>query len=141
MYSSKLSVSVHILCVIALFDGSDVTSERIADSIQTNSALVRRLMSNLKKAGLIHAQTKRGVTGLAKPAENISLKEIFQAVEPQQRIIDIHTDTNMKCSVGANIESALEQVYSQLQEQFITQLDNITLSDIIQSMHEGRTLI
>lgn len=136
MYSSKLSVSVHMLCVIALCNGSNVTSDQIADSIQTNPALVRRLMSRLKKAGLIHVQTKRGVTGLAKPVERISLREIFLAVEPQQRIIDIHTDTNMKCSVGANIEAALEQFYSKLQEQFTTQLDNITLSDIISYMSE-----
>ena len=53
MYSTKLSVSIHILSVIVLMEGQPVTSEYIASSINTNPALVRRLMSRLKKAKLI----------------------------------------------------------------------------------------
>ncbi len=49
MYSTKLSVSIHIMSVIVLMEGQPVTSEYIASSINTNPALVRRLMSRLKK--------------------------------------------------------------------------------------------
>lgn len=66
MYSTKLSVSIHILTVIALMEGQAVTSEYIASSINTNPALVRRLMSRLRKATLITASPGLGVTGLAK---------------------------------------------------------------------------
>lgn len=130
-YSTKLSVSIHILCMIARNPDSSVTSDYIAGSIQTNPALVRRLMSRLKKANLIHTQTKLGATGLAKASSEISLMEIFRAVEPEQRIFDIHTDTNMKCPVGANIGKALTRIYDQVQENFEKQLEGIYLSDIL----------
>ena len=69
MYSTKYSVSIHILSLIALKEEQPITSEYIAGSVNTNPALVRRLMSSLKKAGLIRAQTKLGVLGLEKPPE------------------------------------------------------------------------
>ena len=134
MYSSKLSVSVHILCVIDLYKNEQITSETIAESIQTNPAIVRRLLSNLKKAGLIRIQTKLGVKGLTRPISDITLKEIFQAVEPQTKLVNIHTDTNIKCQVGANIQTALDDVYSDLQEQFMQHLHCIKLSDVMQKM-------
>ena len=36
MYSTKLSVSIHIMSVIVLMEGQPVTSEYIASSINTN---------------------------------------------------------------------------------------------------------
>lgn len=131
MYSTKLSVSIHILCMIALSPDSSITSDHMADSIQTNPALVRRLMSQLKKANLIETQTKLGATGLAKSSSEISLLEVFRAVEPEQRLFDIHTGTNMKCPVGANIGNVLTQIYDQVQTNFEDQLRNIYLSDIL----------
>lgn len=131
MYSTKVSVSIHILCMIALNPDCPITSDRMAGSIQTNPALVRRLMSQLKKANLIKTQTKLGATGLAKPSSDISLREVFRAVEPEQRLFDIHTGTNMKCPVGANIGKVLTQIYDQVQTNFEDQLGNIFLSDIL----------
>lgn len=134
MYSTKLSVSIHILCLIARQAPSPITSEGIAGSIGTNPALVRRLMGRLKKAGLIQTQTKLGATGLAKPADEISLCEVFHAVEPQQRIFDLHTGTNRNCYVGAHIEATMGKVFDQLQDSLEKQLGNITLSDILKDL-------
>ena len=131
MYSTKLSVSIHILCMIALKPDCPITSDRMAGSIQTNPALVRRLMSKLKKANLIETQTKLGATGLAKPSSDISLREVFRAVEPEHRLFDIHAGTNMKCPVGANIGKTLTQIYDKVQVDFEDQLGNISLFDVL----------
>ncbi|MDN5352119.1 MAG: hypothetical protein PWQ12_1039 [Clostridiales bacterium] len=134
MYSTKFSVSIHILSVIALSDGKPVTSDYIASSINTNPALVRRLMSALKKAGLIKAQTRIGATGLAKPAGTISLKSVFKAVEKEQRLFAIHEDTNHECPVGAKIGDVLEHVNFQVQTKFEEELEKIHLSDILEGL-------
>lgn len=136
MYSTKLSVSIHILCMLALNNGNPITSDWIAGSIGTNPALVRRLMGKLKKADLIQVQTKIGATGLNKPSEEISLFEVFRAVEDQQRIFDLHTNTNENCFVGANIGRSLTGVYDKLQETFEKQLDEVRLSEIINHLQE-----
>ncbi|MFU1875248.1 Rrf2 family transcriptional regulator, partial [Enterococcus faecium] len=51
--STKLSVAIHILSLIETGPQEQVTSEYIASSVNTNPVVVRRLMSQLKKAGLI----------------------------------------------------------------------------------------
>ena len=59
-YSTKYSDAIHILAYIHLFKGTDLSSDRIAQSVETNPAYVRRIMSDLRIAGLIESQ--RGKT-------------------------------------------------------------------------------
>ncbi len=134
MYSTKYSVSIHILSLIALKEEQPITSEYIAGSVNTNPALVRRLMSSLKKAGLIRAQTKLGVLGLAKSPEEISLLQVFKAVEKEQHLFAIHSDTNTKCPVGARIGDTLEFINNQVQSVFEKELASIYLIDILKDL-------
>ncbi|MFR3730274.1 Rrf2 family transcriptional regulator [Lacrimispora sp.] len=136
MFSTKLSVSIHILCMLALNNGNPITSDWIAGSIGTNPALVRRLMGKLKKADLIKVQTKLGATGLNKPSDEISLLEVFLAVEENHRIFDMHTNTNEHCFVGANIGRSLTGVYDKLQDTFEKQLAEVRLSEIVSRLNE-----
>lgn len=131
MYSTKLSVSIHILSVIALMEQQTVTSDYIASSINTNPVLVRRLMSRLKNAKLIKTSTKLGVTGLARKPEEISLLEVFLAVEDHRDLFSIHSNTNLNCPVGAKIEGTLKHLYDNIQTATEDKLSAITLADII----------
>lgn len=131
MYSTKYAVSIHILCLISMKREVCVTSDYIARSVNTNPALVRRLMSHLKKAGLIHTQTKLGVMGLSRAPEDITLLEVFKAVEERQDLFAIHSDTNTACPVGANIGSVLEQINGTIQTSFEAELSNLYLSNIL----------
>ncbi|WP_029694967.1 Rrf2 family transcriptional regulator [Lacrimispora indolis] len=135
MYSSKLSVSIHILSVIALMGTQPATSEYIATSINTNPALVRRLMSRLKKADLIKTSTRLGATGLAKNAEDITLLNIFLAVEDHTDLFSIHGNTNHDCPVGAKIENTLKHLYGTIQTATEEKLSAITLADITKEFH------
>jgi len=131
MYSSKLSVSIHILTLIALMDEHPLTSEYIASSVNTNPVLVRRLMSRLKRAKLIKTSTKLGVTGLAKKAEDITLLDIFIAAEDHRDLFSIHSNTNQNCPVGAKIENTLKHLYGNIQTATEEKLSAVTLADII----------
>ncbi len=139
MYSTKLSVSIHILTVIALMEGQAVTSEYIASSINTNPALVRRLMSRLRKATLITASPGLGVTGLAKKKEDITLLDIFLAVEENACLFSIHGNTNHQCPVGARIENILKCLYDNIQSTTQQALSAITLADITAGIHTHNT--
>lgn len=134
MYSTKYAVSVHILSLIDSKKGESITSNDIAKSVNTNPALVRRLMSDLKKAGLIQTQTKIGVTGLLKNPEEISLLEIFKAVETRQDLFAIHSDTNIACPIGANIGCVLEHINGKIQSSFKEELETLHLSNIIDGL-------
>lgn len=134
IYSTKFAVSIHILSLIALKKEESITSDYIAGSVNTNPALVRRLMSGLKKAELIQTQTKIGVTGLLKVPEEISLLEIFKAVESRQDLFAIHSDTNTSCPVGSKIGCVLEDINGKVQSEFEKELGNLHLSDILEGL-------
>ena len=52
-YSYKLSNAIHILTYVDIYKNDDLSSARIAASIEANASVVRNLMSKLKKAGLL----------------------------------------------------------------------------------------
>ncbi|MDF2869238.1 MAG: ywnA [Anaerocolumna sp.] len=134
MYSTKFAVGIHILSLIALKQEDGITSDYIAGSVNTNPALVRRLMSDLKKSGLIQTKTKIGVTGLMKTPEEITLLEIFKAVENRQDLFAIHSDTNSECPVGARIGWVLEGINHKVQYSFQEELETMHLSDILEGL-------
>lgn len=134
MYSTKYAVSIHILSLIASKKEKSITSDYIAESVNTNPALVRRLMSDLKKAGLIRTQTKIGVTGLLKAPEEISLLEILKAVEERQELFAIHSDTDKTCPVGARIGCVLEHINGKVQSRFEEELESLHLSNILDGL-------
>lgn len=134
MYSTKFAVGIHILSLIALKQEDGITSDYIAGSVNTNPALVRRLMSDLKKSGLIQTKTKIGVTGLMKTPEEITLLEIFKAVENRQDLFAIHSDTNSECPVGARIGCVLEGINRKIQYSFQEELETMHLSDILEGL-------
>jgi Rrf2 family protein len=134
--STKLSVAIHILSLIEIGPPERVNSELIAASVNTNPVVVRRLMSKLKKAGLIHTSRGATQTYLLKRPEDISLYEIYTAVELEQDIFNIHQNPNPKCVVGANIQAALEKQYAKVQQSMETELKEITLADVVQQIKQ-----
>ncbi|MDS8922347.1 Rrf2 family transcriptional regulator, partial [Streptococcus pneumoniae] len=59
--SSRFAVGIHILALIDLNKETASSSEFIAGSVNTNAAVIRKIMGMLKKAGLIEVQP--GVAG------------------------------------------------------------------------------
>lgn len=130
--SSRFTVAVHILALLAVHPSDVQTSETIAASVNTNPVVIRRIMSQLKKAQLI--QIQRGSSGikLLKPASLITLLAIYQAVIPieHQQLFRVHQDCNPNCDVGAHIQVAIESTLNQAQQALENRLKNVTLQDI-----------
>ena len=51
--SSRFTVAVHILALIKIEKNYALTSNQIAESVNTNPVVIRRLMGKLKKVGFI----------------------------------------------------------------------------------------
>ena len=134
-FSTKLSDAIHILAFIALNDNQSLSSAMIATSIQTNPAYVRQLMAKLKAATLI--QSSRGQTNpaLGKEPRDISLFEVYRAVEGEKQLLHLDTHTNPECGVGMNIQLALAEYYERVQDVAEREMMRITLQDIIDSYH------
>jgi len=133
--NSRFAVSVHILAYLAFRRGAAVPSAEIAGSFATNPVVIRRLLSALVKARLVSAQ--KGANGgfaLASTPPNISLLDVYRAVEPTPNH-GLRTFTpNHKCPVGAKIEFILHGVFFKAQAGMETALARFTLAAIDQEL-------
>ena len=123
-YSIQFSDAIHILAYIEICKGTDaLSSEMIAKSVETNPANVRKIMSQLKKSGLIPT--------LAKRPENITLLEIYKSIEGNTNLIQVDPKTNPNCIVGANIQEVLSEKYDALQKKVEEEMNEITRDMLI----------
>lgn len=134
--NSRFAVSVHILAYLAYRGSAAVPSAEIASSVDTNPVVIRRLLSALMKARLVSAQ--KGAAGgfsLASTPKNISLLNIYRAVEPEPNHGLRHFTPNHKCPVGAKIESILHAIFFQAQAGMEAELSRVSLADIDTQLH------
>ena len=130
-HSSRLAVSVHALAYLAFRAGTPVTSPEIASSVGTNPVVIRRLLSALKAARLVSAQ--KGATGgftLASAPGNITLLDIYRAVEPKGEQGLKHFAPCQKCPIGSKIVSVLEGAFFKAQSGMEAELQRITLAEV-----------
>lgn len=134
--NSRFAVSLHILAYLVYRAGHAVPSAEIASSVDTNPVVIRRLLSALVKARLVTAQ--KGAAGgfaLASTPANITLLDVYRAVEPQPNHGLRHFAPNHKCPVGAKIESILQGIFFKAQAGMEAELSRITLADVDQQLH------
>ncbi|MEN2666818.1 Rrf2 family transcriptional regulator [Listeria aquatica] len=132
--STRFSVAVHILTLVDRNRGEQITSEEIAGSVGTNPVVIRRIMSLLKKAGLLHSSPGASVTYLTRDPEEISLYEVYRAVEGEKQLFDMHQNPNPNCFVGAHIQDALDDAFLNAQRKMEAELKKVSLQDIRASM-------
>lgn len=130
-YSTKLSDAIHILVLIALDPLKNLTSQTIAESIKTNPSFVRQIMAKLKKENLINSIHGHASPQLAKPANQITLLDVYYAIEGNKPLLHLDTHTNPECGVGVNIQLALHDYYQEVQATAEQKMSSITLQEII----------
>ena len=137
-YSTKLSDAAHILAFIALHLDCDLTSDKIAESVKTNPAYVRQLMSALRKGGLLTSVKGHPRPALAKVPCQISLLDIYRSVEGDKPLLHQDTHTNPACGVGVNIQLALRDCYDLVQARAEEAMDGITLQEVLDRYEKKR---
>ncbi|WP_424951492.1 Rrf2 family transcriptional regulator [Deinococcus sp.] len=131
--NSQFSVAAHMLVLVQVFPGP-LSSESIADSVGVNPVVVRQVSGLLRRAGLL--ETRRGVAGatLTRPAEQITLLDVYRAVNAPQQVLKMHPHPNPQCSVGANIQTVLNTVYAEAQAALEARLARMSLADVVRDL-------
>ena len=129
--SSRFTVALHIFtCVDAFKDEYKVTSDFLACSINTNPVIVRRLLTKLKKAGLI--KVARG------PLSEISFLDVYEAIETENKadLFRFHESPNPECPVGRNIHNLLDGKLVAIQTAMENEMRKYTIADLSYELHE-----
>lgn len=134
-FSSRLPVAVHILLAIVEFEGKEkTTSTFLAGSVNINPVIIRNTLGQLKTAGLVTVKAGEGGASLAKDPKDITLMDIFNAVEKEEALFHFHENPNPECPVGKNVHAVLDCRLAAIQETMQRQMKSITLQDLINDM-------
>ncbi|MEH7113983.1 Rrf2 family transcriptional regulator [Neobacillus niacini] len=134
--SSRFAVGIHILSLIEFNKEGTSSSEFLASSVNTNPAVIRKLMGMLKKAGLV--EVRPGIAGakLAKDLSDITLYDVYKAVNVVQdkELFSLHDNPNPACPVGRNIQNTVEPLFSAAQIAMEKVLGSVTLKDVVKDI-------
>ncbi|MGN0728182.1 Rrf2 family transcriptional regulator [Treponema sp.] len=131
--SSRFTLAVHIFACIEQFaKTSKVTSDFLAGSTNVNPVIIRKLLGQLKNAGLIDVARGTGGTTISRPLEKITFLDIYRAVEcvENEQLFHFHENPNPDCPVGKNIHHILDGKLERVQSAMEKELEAITLADV-----------
>ena len=130
--SSRFAVAVHVLTLMAWADDEPLKSEQVAESVNTNPVVIRRMLCELAESKLVVSQSgSMGGTKLARDPEEITLLDIYQAVE-NRGVFALHRHPpSRNCPVGVNIGSVLNEVLDEVDSAVERVLANITIKDVV----------
>ena len=135
--NSQFAMAVHILTLLARSGGENLKSDCIAQSVNTNPVVIRRLLAHLAQAGLVASQTgAAGGTHLAKQPKDVSLACVYKAVSCGDVFALPHREARKDCPVGRNIQAVLCRLQKEVDCTVNDKLREFTLEDVIQ-MIEG----
>ena len=131
--SSRFTIAIHIFACIETF-GEDykITSDFLASSINVNPVIIRKILLQLRKAGLIEVARGTGGTTATRPMDQITFYDIYLAVDllGEGELFHFHENPNPDCPVGRNIHAVLDDKLMRVQKAMETELSSVTLEDI-----------
>lgn len=136
--SSRFTMAIHMFACIDTFAGQKMTSDFMAGSVGTNPVVIRKLLQQLKAAGLVEVARGTGGVHITRPLEQITFLDIYRAVEctPDEELFHFHENPNAQCPVGRNIHAVLDKKLDKVQEAMERELAAITLADVKQGIAE-----
>ena len=138
--NSQLTIAAHILAVLAHHkDDGAITSDVLAEGFGTNPVVIRRVLSQLKKAGLIAGRS--GVGGgsvLSKPAEEITLADAYTAiVDDAGTVLGRHPG---HCADGVSITPIiaeyLNEIFEDAEQALLKNLSAVSINDLTQEIRK-----
>ena len=130
--NTQFSIAVHLLAGLGYNSDVEVTSAALAKSVNACPSFVRRVLAKLSRAHLVHATTgKSGFCSLARKPKDITLLDIYKAVDAP-KVFSVHDYPVQKaCPVSCNIKTSLDNVLHKTQKAMEESLRNVNLADVL----------
>jgi Rrf2 family protein len=135
--SVQFTVAAHIMAALGYFQGEEISSANLAQSVNADPTFVRKSLSKLSKAGLV--VTKRGKSGasvLARPPRQITLLDIYRASAAPPAFAIHSYPVHKRCPVSCNIKECMSEVLARAQYSFESSLAKITLASLVGQIRE-----
>lgn len=132
--SNQFTLAVRILVYIDTFkEDYKVTSDFLARSTKVKPATIRKILGQLKTAGLIAGGRRAGSGFIRYSLDEISLLDVYRAVEciPNGQMFYFRENKNTDYPVGKERQIVLDEILSEVQENIEKELCSKTLADVV----------
>lgn len=124
---NRLSRMLHVLIHMDRISGP-VTSETISRMLDTNPVVVRRTMGGLRAAGhLTSVKGHRGGWTLAKPLDEVTLRDVHEALGSPRLLAIGLADDNPACLIERAVNEALEEVMHEAEQRLLQRFGEVTI--------------
>lgn len=130
--SSRSAVAIHALTLLARWAERSLSSAEIADSLASNPVLVRRILGDLRDAGLVwSAEGRGGGWSLARAPREITLYDAYAAVETGPILSRLAHPPSEECEVGRHIQGLLETEFRDAERAMEERLGRTNIADLL----------
>lgn len=124
--NTRFATGVHALVLLAAEPDKLKTSEEIAERLEINPVVVRRIFSLLGRAKLLESQKgPHGGSKLARSAKQITLADVYRALDGGELF-----HTSRTGSQPAKVGAALKRAFARAEEAAREELSRTTLNQI-----------
>jgi Rrf2 family protein len=125
--NTRFATGVHAMVLLAAETDQLQTSEQLAGKLGINPVVVRRVFSLLHTAGLLESQKgPRGGSRLARPPKQITLADIYAAVEGGDLFHPVEFSGGQSAKVSAALKRAVGAADAAMREE----LEKTTLNQL-----------
>lgn len=131
--NSDFVVAVHAM-VFLHHKGETVSSNMLAENACTNPARVRRVMSKLKKAGLVETREGRAEGGYSYfKTKRVTLGDICEALSVDFADFTWRSgDKEKECLISSGMSGYMDGLFHEMNRRCREYLDTITIAEVEQ---------
>jgi|SRR5215217_3444648 len=129
--SSRLSLSLHALVHLHKQPDEAITSTTLARCLMTNPVVVRRVLGELRDAGIV-ASTKGHDGGwrLLRPAAEISLRQVYAAMGESLLIRTESDPGDVACGIVRTVNSVMGEFIADAEALLAARLERVSIDDL-----------
>lgn len=127
---SRLSSVLHALLHMAAFD-RPMTSDALAQCMETHPVVVRRTMAGLREAGIVSSEKgHHGGWVISADLSKITLRDIHEALGEPAILALGHRNGNPKCLVEQSVNATLGGAFEEAEKLLMQRFASVTLAEI-----------
>lgn len=137
--SSRFTIAIHMFSCMEIFGRErKITSDFLASSINVNPVVIRNILSQLRKAGLVEVARGTGGTTATRPIDEITFYDVYLAVDllEEGELFRFHENPNPQCPVGKSIHNALDDKLTYIQEAMENEMKKYTIADVVKDIRQ-----
>lgn len=133
-------MAVHVLAVLAYKEGDRVTSAALAQSVNTNPVIIRRLLLALQRAKLVETCKGLGAgSRLSRAPMRINLAEVYRAVEECRSFAKPSRKPSAACPVARWVRTTMDSIFQSAQRAMERDLEKTTLADVVSGVRSSQS--